>query len=87
MTTVSTVGYGDYTAGTRSEILFVLFLEFVGFCFFGLMMYSVSAAFSGGFDFDKYADTKMDDAFIWMKKLEKSNHPYYLNARLYTDMQ
>jgi hypothetical protein len=50
-------------------------------------MYSVSAAFSGGFDFDKYADTKMDDAFIWMKKLEKSNHPYYLNARLYTDMQ
>jgi voltage-gated potassium channel len=86
MTTVSTVGYGDYTAGTRSEILFVLFLEFVGFCFFGLMMYSVSAAFKGGFDFDIYADNKMDEAFIWMRKVEKSNYPYYLSRPLFTDM-
>ena len=87
MTTVSTVGYGDYVAGTREEILFVLFLEFVGFCFFGLMMYSVANAFSDGFSFEIYAENKMDEAFIWMRKLEKSNHPYYLNSLLYTEMQ
>jgi hypothetical protein len=59
MTTVSTVGYGDYTAGTRVEILFVIFLEFVGFCFFGLMMFSVAQAFNSGFDFDIYSEKKI----------------------------
>lgn len=35
---ITTVGFGDYTAGTSIEILYVLVLEFIGlFCFSVLM--------------------------------------------------
>jgi len=44
-TAISTVGYGDYAGGTTLEYIFSIIIEFVGLCFFSLLMFAVSKVF------------------------------------------
>ena len=37
MSTITTVGYGDYTGSTSPELLFSIFLEFSGMCLFAII--------------------------------------------------
>ena len=65
--------------------MFTLFLELIGFIFFGVMMYLVADVFNLSFTFQCYTNEK-DIAFnLWMKKLEKCNKPYYMSVYLYED--
>ena len=54
METISTVGYGDYTGGTRAEYLFSLLVEFSGMTLCSVLMFSISKLFTEDFNFDTY---------------------------------
>ena len=42
LTTITTVGYGDYTGVNTDEYLFTLVLEFTGVTFFSLMLFKTN---------------------------------------------
>jgi hypothetical protein len=46
--TITTVGYGDYAAGTQKEYIFMIFCEFVGVCVFSILSASMSTLFGQG---------------------------------------
>jgi hypothetical protein len=81
---ITTVGYGDYTPGNSAERIFAIILEFCGMTFFSLLMGLVAnfmATFNTGFD------VLMQDRFDllrqWVKKIERSDKPNYINPVLY----
>ena len=82
MTVISTVGYGSYSVQTQAEIKLVLMLEFVGMLVFGLMIYAMDKAFSINFNWNNMND----ESIIWIKKLEKSNKPLFINALMYSEI-
>ena len=45
-TTLTTVGYGDYTPGTSAERLIVLVFEFIGFCYNAVLISIMSSFFA-----------------------------------------
>jgi voltage-gated potassium channel len=47
LTTITTVGYGDISGSTTNEILFSMFVEFVGLTFFSFLTGTISVMFSG----------------------------------------
>jgi hypothetical protein len=56
METISTVGYGDYSGGTRAEYLFSLTVEFSGMTLCSVLMFSVSQMFTEDFNFESYIE-------------------------------
>jgi len=49
---ITTVGYGDYTAGTLLEYLFTIWLEIIGLLVFSSLMYAISIVEYKDFDFE-----------------------------------
>ena len=47
ITTLTTVGYGDITGNTTSELFFSMMVEFVGLTFFSFLTGTISVMFSG----------------------------------------
>ena len=43
----------------------------------------VARAFKGKLDFEVYIATQFQEIDKWMKTLEKSNAPYYINSNLF----
>jgi hypothetical protein len=58
METISTVGYGDYTGGTKAEYLFSMLVEFSGMTLCSVLMFSVQKMFSEDFNFESYIEIK-----------------------------
>lgn len=84
---ITTVGYGDYTPSTMNEYIFAIILEFCGMTFFSLLM-GLVANFVGTFNmgFDSLMQVKMDELNQWVKKIERSDKPNYMNPALYFEI-
>ncbi len=66
-TVFSTVGYGDYSWGTKGEMLFCILLEFGGMTFFSLTM-GITTDFVKhfGLGFKAMLNEKMGNLDIWL---------------------
>lgn len=51
LTTMTTVGYGDYTGSTNVEYLFSMALQFTGVCFSALMTATMFSVFGRSYKF------------------------------------
>ncbi len=67
---ISTVGYGDYTGGTKAEIYFSMALELFGFIFYSVMMVRTSEAFDQNFDYEAYKQQKREQSDRWLLRIE-----------------
>jgi hypothetical protein len=56
METITTVGYGDYSGGTKAEYLFSMIVEFFGLSLCSILMFSVTKIFADEFNFDKFIE-------------------------------
>ena len=54
MTTLTSVGYGDYTAQSMSEHRLVLLLEMAGVVVWSVMIFSMDKAFSLSYDWQSF---------------------------------
>ena len=54
VTTLTTVGYGDYKGFTSSEYIVTMIVEFIGILFFSIMMGSINEIFLDGGDSDAF---------------------------------
>jgi len=82
LTTLTTVGYGDYSGGTSREYLVSLMFEFVGFCYNAILISIMSTVFSSEITFDDLLNGKLNEMDLWMKRIELSYKPYYLHPKL-----
>jgi glucan phosphoethanolaminetransferase (alkaline phosphatase superfamily) len=58
---ITTVGYGDYTGGTNTEIIVTLCLEIIGLFVFSILMSIVTDFISKSYDFADYKDSKQGE--------------------------
>lgn len=72
------MGYGDYTGATPNEYVFSIVLEFLGLTFFSFLMGSINTVFNTSDSFDDMIEGKLDSLDLWIKKIEKSNKPFYI---------
>lgn len=59
-------------------------LEFIGLSFFSFLMGSINAMLKKTDNFEDLIDEKLSMLDIWIKKIEKSNKPYYIPPDLYS---
>lgn len=81
-TTLTTVGYGDYSAGTTAEYLIVVVFEFIGFCYNAVLISIMSSFFASEATFQDLLDSRLDQMDLWMKRIERSYKPYYMPPEL-----
>jgi hypothetical protein len=81
--TITTVGYGDYTGTTTAELGISLMYEFIGLSVMFGFMSVVARAFKGKLDFEVFIALKFEGIDKWMKTLEKSNAPYFIDSGLF----
>lgn len=72
ITTLTTVGYGDYTGYTEEEYLFEMAVEFIGIGFFSFFMGSINSILVLESKLQDIIEEKMEDLDIWLRKLDKS---------------
>jgi hypothetical protein len=83
MTTITTVGYGDVSFGSTTEIAFVMVVEFIGLLFFSFLMGSINSMLAGTQNFEEFIQNTMDELDHWMLSLEKSNNNKRMSSRMY----
>ena len=86
-TTLTTVGYGDYSGGTTAEFLVTLLYEFVGFCYNAVLISVMSSFFQTESSFTDLLTQKLDEMSLWMKRIERSYKPYYMPNPLARSIQ
>lgn len=70
ITTLSTVGYGDFKGYTTIEYLYTMGVEFIGIGFFSFIMGSINKIIlSQGRDQD-IIDDRLDNTEVWLLKLD-----------------
>jgi hypothetical protein len=85
--TLTTVGYGDHTGSTTYEYIFCMVLEFIGLSFFSFLMGSINNMLKKSDNFESLIDEKLSLLDIWIKKIERSNKPYYIPPDLYSNIK
>ena len=85
--TLTTVGYGEFTGSTTYEYIFCMILEFIGLSFFSFLMGSINNMLRKSDNFESLIDEKLSLLDIWIKKIERSNKPYYIPPDLYTNIK
>ena len=86
LTTITTVGYGDFTGINEREWLFSLLLEFFGLIIFSTTTALITPLFSFGGDFTSYISEKKLSLDFWIMKLQRANDPkgkIFMKSRLY----
>jgi hypothetical protein len=81
------VGYGDHTGSTTYEYVFCMILEFIGLSFFSFLMGSINNMLKKSDNFESLIDEKLSLLDIWIKKIERSNKPYYIPPDLYSNIK
>ena len=71
ITTVTTVGYGDYRGYTSQEFTFQMLIEFMGIGIFSFLMNSINKLFDTEIELLEIIDKRMDDIETWLRELEK----------------
>jgi hypothetical protein len=72
VTTLTTVGYGDFKGYTRDEYIFQMILEFLGIGFFSYTMGSINTILLKKTDDKDIIVDKVDDMDIWLLQLDNS---------------
>lgn len=60
-TVVTTVGYGDFSGGTKIEYLISLYLEYFGLILFSIIIFQIGKFLNENFDFDELNDQKFTE--------------------------
>ena len=77
-TIITTVGYGDYTAGTTLEYQLTMFLMLFGVLVFSLIQISVTRVVNSKYHFKHYIEERAREIDFWLITMEKSCFPYYM---------
>lgn len=72
ITTLTTVGYGDFKGYTPIEYLIQMIVEFLGIGVFSYLMGSINSLMGSDFTLQDIIDERMEDVEMWLRKLEKS---------------
>jgi hypothetical protein len=82
LVTVTTIGYGDVTAKTNSEIAFVVFLEFIGILFFANLTSNITSILLNlkMKEIAKYS--RIHDLDIWLLILDRSRQDKRIQGNL-----
>ena len=72
VTTLTTVGYGDYKGFTTNEYVFTMVVEFIGILFFSVIMASVNDILDDGSSDYDIVETKLENVDVWLVKLDNS---------------
>ena len=75
LTTITTVGYGDFTGTNEREWLFSLLLEFFGLIIFSTTTALITPLFSFGGNFESHLSEKVMALDFWIMKLQRANDP------------
>jgi len=71
ITTLTTVGYGDYRGYTSTEYVFQMFVEFMGIGVFSFLMNSINSLFGSETQLLDIIDRRIEDVETWLRNLEK----------------
>ena len=55
------MGYGDYTPGTTTEYLVVLFMELGGIAVFAMLQITVTRVVQSDYSYKSYVESKQDE--------------------------
>lgn len=72
ITSLTTVGYGDYKGYTTVEYLFQILIEFLGIGVFSYLMNSINSLFGSEKSLTDILDNRIDKIEKWLQKLEKA---------------
>jgi len=67
ITTLTTVGYGDYTGKEIEEIIFTMILEFIGLTFFSLLTGTITIIAGKKETFNALVNERLDKLDVWIK--------------------
>lgn len=82
-TVITTVGYGDYTAGTTLEYQFSVFLQIFGLVTFTAIQITVTRVVNSKYSFRHYIKEREDQIDFWLHKTERRSQPYHYPSELY----
>lgn len=84
VTTLTTVGYGDYKGFTNTEYLYTYIVEFIGILFFSILMGSINEILETQTDGDgDIIEQKLESVDVWLVKLDNSRMSKQLPRVLY----
>jgi hypothetical protein len=83
VTTLTTVGYGDYKGFTNNEYIFTYIVEFIGILFFSIMMGSINDIMEGNDQDSDIIESKLESVDVWLVKLDNSRMSKQLPRVLY----
>jgi len=83
VTTLTTVGYGDYKGFTNNEYTFTYIVEFIGILFFSIMMGSINDIMEGNDQDSDIIESKLESVDVWLVKLDNSRMSKQLPRVLY----
>mmetsp|Transcript_23910 Transcript_23910/g.16887 ORF Transcript_23910/g.16887 Transcript_23910/m.16887 type:complete len:114 (+) Transcript_23910:441-782(+) len=72
VTTLTTVGYGDFKGYTTEEYLFNMAVEFVGIAFFSFIMGSINNILVMDNGSEDEIEEKIEQVDVWLVKLDKT---------------
>ena len=72
VTTLTTVGYGDFKGFTSEEYIVTMVVEFTGILFFSIMMGSINEIFLESSTENESNDSKQELVDVWLVKLDNS---------------
>ena len=72
ITTLTTVGYGDYKGFTQQEYIFQMIVEFLGIGLFSFLMGSINNLVTSDQKLQDILDERIEDLDIWLRRLDKS---------------
>jgi hypothetical protein len=86
VTTLTTVGYGDYKGFQNEEYIFQMVVEFLGIALFSFLMGSINSLVVSEMKLQDIIDERNEDLDIWLRKLDKSRNKN-LNQQLYDNIK
>lgn len=87
ITTLTTVGYGDFRGFTNNEYIFQMAVEFIGIGFFSFLMGSINNILIQESKLQDIIDEKIEDLDIWLRRLDKSRTNKHLPKGLYDNIK
>jgi len=86
ITTLTTVGYGDYKGYTPSEYLFQMIVEFLGIGIFSYLMGSINNLVGSESTLQDIIDERIEKIETWLRKLEKARNKNF-SKQLYDSIK
>ena len=87
ITTLTTVGYGDFKGFQSNEYIFQMAVEFIGIGFFSFLMGSINNILVQESKLQDIIDEKIEDLDIWLRRLDKSRNNKHLPKGLYDNIK